>query len=89
MGGLLNNPLYAKATDYLENQAISRGMQAAMPQQQNSGYQPQNFSRTPYRAPNSASYMPASAITTPYTLGSGGAQSLLQQMMLQRQNPLG
>jgi hypothetical protein len=88
MGGLLNNPLYSKLSDFAQNQAISQGMKMATPQQ-DSGYHPTNFSHAPYHAPNAASYMPTSAITMPYTLGGGGVQSLLQQMMQQRQNPLG
>jgi hypothetical protein len=89
MGGFLNSPMAGKLTNYLENQAISQGTQAAQGQQQPARYQPQNFAHSSFRAPNTASYMPTSAITTPYTLGGGGVQSLLQQMMLQRQNPLG
>lgn len=89
MGGFMNNPLYSKLSDFAQNQAISQGMKMATPQQQ-SGYQPQNFSHgASYHAQNAASYMPTSAITMPYTLGGGGVQSLLQQMMQQRQNPLG
>jgi hypothetical protein len=89
MGGLLNNPLYGKLSSLAENQAISQGMKMATPQQ-DSGYHPTNFSHASYHAPNAAAYTPTSAITIPYTLGSGGgAASLLQQMMQQRQNPLG
>jgi hypothetical protein len=89
MGGLLNNPLYSKLSDFAQNQAISQGMKMATPQQ-DSGYHPTNFSHASYHAPNAAAYTPSSAITLPYTLGSGGgAASLLQQMMQQRQNPLG
>lgn len=42
------------------------------------------------RGGGSVDYLPSSAITSPYTLSTGGAQSLLQQIMNQNKlNPLG
>ncbi|GJH31448.1 hypothetical protein CBA19CS91_01845 [Paraburkholderia hospita] len=73
-GGLLSN-LLNQGQQQLQQQQNTQ-------QRQNTGWQPQNGARAPYRGGGQGvSFLPQSAITLPYTLSSGNTDSLLQQIL--------